>query len=215
MATRRRRTARVTGDVERRNLRPRVTRRIETQSPRVTFRFLSSVPCKVLSSERVHMKTSKLCSLVSAVIVLNTLSLGQQTQKKRIQQSDLPPAVQQTVAKEKGALSISGFEQETENGQTVYEAQFSLPGAFHKTDKSVTMDAKGSVIEIEEWISKYALPSAVLQALNAEAANGKIVKYKTITKNGQLVAYEAKVVKDGKKSEVQVGPDGKPLDHEE
>jgi hypothetical protein len=29
------------------------------------------------------------------------------------------------------------------------------------------------------------------------------------------VAYEAKVSTNGKKSEVQVGPDGKPLEHEE
>jgi hypothetical protein len=29
------------------------------------------------------------------------------------------------------------------------------------------------------------------------------------------VAYEAKIMTDGKKSEIQVGPDGKPLDHEE
>jgi hypothetical protein len=29
------------------------------------------------------------------------------------------------------------------------------------------------------------------------------------------VAYEAQVMTGGKKSEVQVGPDGKPLNHEE
>jgi hypothetical protein len=37
----------------------------------------------------------------------------------------------------------------------------------------------------------------------------------SLTKKGKLVAYEAKVNTGGKKSEVQVGPDGKPLDHEE
>ena len=31
----------------------------------------------------------------------------------------------------------------------------------------------------------------------------------------KLVAYEAQVTTNGKRSEVQVGPDGKPLDHEE
>jgi hypothetical protein len=37
----------------------------------------------------------------------------------------------------------------------------------------------------------------------------------TIKKHDKLVAYEAQVTTNGKKSEVQVGPDGKPLDHEE
>jgi uncharacterized membrane protein YkoI len=101
------------------------------------------------------------------------------------------------------------------NGQIFYEAKFKLPGGFNKTDKSVTMDANGSIIEVEEWISKYALSRPVLQGLTTQAGEGKIVKVKTVTKNGQLVAYEAKVMKNGKKSEVQVSADGKPLDHEE
>jgi len=165
------------------------------------------------------MKISSGLKLVPAVACLiPLLALSQesgQKQERKIELSELPPAVQKTVAKEKTGFSVSGFEQETKNGQTVYEAKFRIPGSFLKTDKSITMDASGSVIEAEEWISKYALSKAVLQGLSAQAGNGKIVKFKEITKNGQLVAYEAKVMKDGKKSEVQVGPDGKPLDHEE
>ena len=41
------------------------------------------------------------------------------------------------------------------------------------------------------------------------------MKVESIKKHEKLVAYEAKVEKDGKKKEVQVGPDGKPLAHEE
>ena len=55
----------------------------------------------------------------------------------------------------------------------------------------------------------------VKAGLTAKAAGGKILKVESLTKNGKLVAYEAKVEAAGKKSEIQVGPDGKPLDHEE
>jgi hypothetical protein len=51
--------------------------------------------------------------------------------------------------------------------------------------------------------------------LQAKAGKGKITKVESLTKKDKLVAYEAQVVTNGKKSEVQVGPDGKPLDHEE
>jgi hypothetical protein len=51
--------------------------------------------------------------------------------------------------------------------------------------------------------------------LKAKAGAGKILKVESLTKHGKLVAYEAKVMTDGRKSEVQVGRDGKPLDHEE
>ena len=51
--------------------------------------------------------------------------------------------------------------------------------------------------------------------MQAKAGKGKIVKVESLTKKGRLVAYEAQVDTNGKKTEVQVGPDGKPLDHEE
>jgi len=44
---------------------------------------------------------------------------------------------------------------------------------------------------------------------------GKIGKVESITKQGKVVAYEAHVTTNGKRSEIQVGPDGRPLAHEE
>ena len=81
--------------------------------------------------------------------------------------------------------------------------------------KDVQMDANGSVVEVEEQVVMDSLPTAVVVGLQAKAGKGKLLKVESITKHGNLVAYEAKVMTDGKKSEVQVGPDGKPLDHEE
>jgi hypothetical protein len=77
------------------------------------------------------------------------------------------------------------------------------------------MDANGVVVEVEEQVALDSLPTVVRDGLQAKAVKGKLIKVESITKHDKLVAYEAKVVTDGKKSEVQVGPDGKPLDHEE
>jgi len=55
----------------------------------------------------------------------------------------------------------------------------------------------------------------VKDGLQAKAGAGKIIKVESLTKHDQLVAYEAKVQTDGKKKEIQVGPDGQPLAHEE
>jgi len=55
----------------------------------------------------------------------------------------------------------------------------------------------------------------VQSGLQEKAGKGKLGKVESITKHDKLVAYEAKVTTNGKKSEIQVGPDGKPLDHEE
>lgn len=53
----------------------------------------------------------------------------------------------------------------------------------------------------------------VASAVSAQSqgATGKLIKVETLTKSGNHVAYEAKILTNRKRSEVQVGPDGKPL----
>ena len=150
----------------------------------------------------------KLASLL--LIVLATLAVAE-GQEKKIKRADLPPAVQQTVAVVSKGATIKGFSQEVENGQTLYEAEMSVNGH----SKDVNIDSSGGVVEVEEQVEMDSLPTVVKEGLQAKAGKGKIIKVESITKHDKLVAYEAQVRTDGKKSEIQVGPDGKPLDHEE
>jgi hypothetical protein len=132
-------------------------------------------------------------------------------QEKKIKRTELPAAVEKTVVKQSKGAKIRGFSEEKENGQTTYEAQMLVSGHT----KDVQIDSKGAVIEIEEQVDLQAVPTEVIAGLQAKAGKGKITKIESITKKEKLVAYEAQVVTEGEKSEVQVGPDGKPLDHEE
>lgn len=77
------------------------------------------------------------------------------------------------------------------------------------------MDVNGTMVEVEEQVPIESLPPAVREGLQAKAGSGKLIKVEKLTKKAKLVAYEAKVLSHGKKSEVQVGPEGKPLNHEE
>jgi uncharacterized membrane protein YkoI len=132
-------------------------------------------------------------------------------QEKKIKRTDLPPAVEKTVAAQSTGATIREFSTEKENGQTLYEVEMTVNG--HSKDISMTAD--GSIVEIEEQVRMDSLSPEVKAGLQARADKGKILKVESLTKKGKLVAYEAKVETNGKKSEVQVGPDGKPLDHEE
>jgi len=132
-------------------------------------------------------------------------------QEKKIKRADLPAAVEKTVAAQSAGATVRGFTQEKEKGQVYYEAEMTVNGH----SKDVLIDPNGAVVEVEEEIAIDALPAAVKAGLQSKAGSGKIVKVETLTKHDKLVAYEAQVTTNGKKSEVQVGPDGKPLDHEE
>lgn len=132
-------------------------------------------------------------------------------QEKKIKRSELPPAVEKTVTEVSKDATVKGFSRETENGKTSYEVELVVSGH----SKDVEIDPSGAVLEVEEEVAMDALPADVKAGLNATAAGGRILKVESLTKKGKLVAYEAKVESAGKKKEIQVGPDGKPLDHEE
>ena len=146
-------------------------------------------------------------ALTASLILVATAS----SQEKKIQRSELPPAVEKTVAAQTQGATIRGFSMEQEKGKTYYEVEMTING--HSRD--VSMDADGVVTEVEEEVALDALPPAVKAGLTAKAGKGAIGRIESLSKGGKVVAYEAHVVTDGKKSEIQVGPDGKPLAHEE
>lgn len=157
------------------------------------------------------MKTPHTLAFVVIAATVSAISLRAQEHEKKINRSDLPAAVEKAVVAQTQGATIRGFNEETENGKTYYEAELTVNGH----SKDILMDATGAIAEVEEQVDFAALPAAVQSALQAKAGNGKLGKVESITKHDKLVAYEAKVMTDGKRSEVQVGPDGKPLDHEE
>jgi len=132
-------------------------------------------------------------------------------QEKKIKRSELPPAVERTVVEISKGATVEGFSEETEKGKRTYEVEMVVNGHT----KDVELDPNGTVLEVEEEAVMDSLPANVKAGLTAKAAGAKILKVESITKSGRLVAYEAKVETAGKKSEVQVGPDGKPLDRNE
>jgi len=132
-------------------------------------------------------------------------------QEKKIKRGDLPPAVEKSTAEQSKGSQIKGFSEERENGQTLYEVEMMVDGHT----KDILMSADGVVVEVEEQASFDMLNLAVQRGLQTKAGKGKIMKVESLTKRGTVVAYEAQVISGGKESEIQVGPNGQPLDHEE
>jgi uncharacterized membrane protein YkoI len=132
-------------------------------------------------------------------------------QEKKLKKSDLPAAVQKTADEQSKGATVRGYGQETEDGKVAYEVQLTVNGH----SKDITIDPQGNVMEIEEEVDTKTLPAEVRAGLAKQAGKATVGKVESLTKHGSLVAYEAQV-RDGKKhSEIQVGPDGKPLDHKE
>ncbi len=136
---------------------------------------------------------------------------GAMAQEKKIDRSALPPAVQKTVQEQSKGATVKGFSTEKEHGKRVYEAEMMVDG--HSKDIQIAED--GSLTEIEEEVAFSALSQNVQAALTARAGTAKITKVESLTKQNNLVAYEAATLKGTRKGEIQVGPDGGKLSHEE
>jgi hypothetical protein len=151
---------------------------------------------------------------VALVLVTGALAVqatAQESGEKKLKRADLPAAVGKTADAQSAGATVRGYSSEMDEGQLVYEVSLTVNG--HGKDVSIAAD--GTVLEIEEEVALASLPAAVREGLQAAAGTGKITKVESLTKKGAIVAYEAHVLTGTKKSEVHVGPDGKPLAHPE
>ena len=142
---------------------------------------------------------------VLALLALATVSTRAQEQRVRLK--DLPPAVQKAVREQSKGARLRGLSKEVEAGKTVYEAELLVNGH----NKDLLLDADGNVLEIEEQVARAALPEPVKAALAKEAGKNRVLLIESITKGGQLTAYEAHLRKGGKAVELKFAPDGKLL----
>jgi hypothetical protein len=147
------------------------------------------------------------CSLIIASTVVFTAG----AQEKKIDRSALPSAVEKTVQAQSQGATVKGFTTEIENGRRVYEAEIMVDG--HSRDVSIASD--GSISEVEEEVAFGSLPAKVQTALTARARGAKIVKVESLKKKNKLDAYEATTLRGKKHGEVQVGPNGERLAHDE
>ena len=154
-------------------------------------------------------QTKKIASALAVAALVCMASA--QGQEKHVKKSDLPAAVQKTADEQSKGATVRGYTEETEDGKLEYEVEMMVGGH----GKDVSIDKDGNVLEVEEQIDLDKLSPEVREGLQKKSGSGKITKVESITKHGTLVAYEAHILTGGKKSEAQVGPDGKPLDHEE
>jgi uncharacterized membrane protein YkoI len=143
-------------------------------------------------------------ALVAAVLIGGVgVVAGVQAQESKIQKKDLPAAVQKAMESEVQGSTVKGFAKEIEDGKTFYEVETTKNG--HARD--LLFDPSGSLVEVEEEVALDSLPAAVKSALSGQ---GKLLKVESVTK-GTTTVYEGHIEKGGKKSEVKVTPDGKPV----
>lgn len=148
--------------------------------------------------------------LAAAAVGLGS-SLISYAADKRLTRAQVPARVIESMDRESKGAKIKGYLTEREHGATVYEAETIVNG--HTRDLQFASD--GTLNEVEEEVALNTLPQRVREAIVTKARGAAIIKVESLTKRGSLVAYEASTTRNGHKGELQVGPTGEALNHEE
>jgi hypothetical protein len=119
--------------------------------------------------------------------------------------STLPDAVRQySKALLENGTTVHGCVKDVSGGKTTYEIELVTTSG----SKDVTFSPLGDILEIEQQVDAAALPPAVAAAFSKAAGGGKLGKVESLTRQGQLVAYESTIEKGGRHHELAFRPDG-------
>lgn len=119
----------------------------------------------------------------------------------------VPQVVKTTLAKYASESEVKKVEKGDQDGKKVFEFDIEKDGRKFE----VAISPKGKFMGTEEDVEFKDLPEVVQKSLTAQANGAKISGCEKAVDAKKKVSYEAEIEKDGKKTEVAVDADGKPL----
>ncbi len=175
-----------------------------------------------------HWKLISLIAVVCLALCIGALATKQAMDREtEVSIEEVPAAVRATIEAEAKDGTIEEVEMETENGQTVYEADVIIDGqeieiqvapdgtllGKETEDDEGDDDDEDDEDEDEQEVSLDDVPAAVKETILKEAGDAEIEEVVKETEDGQTV-YEAEFEVDGKEIEIEVAEDGTLLERE-
>ena len=149
-------------------------------------------------------------SRLSRIVIVAVMALGlgaiASAQARKLTESDLPEPVKAKAAEVIGSGKVTGYWERNEAGRIVYEVDVVVDGRA----KGVLISPDGAVLVIQAEVPWDALDPNVQSGLKKAAGDGKVVQVYSVEGDGKIQRYIATVDNGGKKSKVEVGPDGAP-----
>lgn len=145
-------------------------------------------------------------TVIVAFMSLGMVAAVASAQAKKLKESDLPEPVKATAAQVSESGRVTGYWEREQDGGIVYEVDIVVDGR----GKGVLISPDGEIIVIQAEVPWDELDPNVQSGLKQKAGDAKIVKVDSVTQGGKIQRYIAIVDHDGKKSKVEVGPDGAP-----
>jgi hypothetical protein len=142
---------------------------------------------------------------ILVVMVIAGLTGAASSAAAKLQLKDLPAAVQKTVQDNLKGGEIRAIEKEKERGVEQYEIESVLNGKA----RDFNVDAKGTLLVMEEETTLDKLPDAARAAILQKVSDGKLGLVECVQVPGTPATYEASYTdRSGRKHSVAVKADG-------
>jgi uncharacterized membrane protein YkoI len=150
------------------------------------------------------MPMKHLSLLVASIAAAGLVCAAENDDEKPVKFADLPAKAQQVVKQHATPEQITKLTQESEDGKTVFDVEFTKAGKHGE----LALTADGTIVSSEEQVEGKDVPDAVRKTAEEQSAGGKLGTIMKATEDGKT-QYEVVITKDGKDSEIAVAPDGK------
>jgi len=151
---------------------------------------------------------SRAVRIVAGIALGLLMTVAVQAKEKKVKQANLPSAVQRTADAEAAGNMVSGYTMDTVDGETLYKANLLVDGRA----RVVNIASDGSVTSVENEIAWEGVPGDVQTTFTKAAGKGKLTEFRSVSKDGQVVSYNALLVTKGNRDRVSVKPHTAGLD---
>ena len=147
---------------------------------------------------------SRATRLVAGITMGLLMTVAGQAAEKKIKQADLPPAVLRAVEAQtqNAGDTVTGYTKDTVEGETLYKASLLVGGHA----RVVTIATDGSVASVENEIEWEAVPADIQTTLTKAAGKGKLSDFRSVSKDGEIVSYNALLTTNNNRDRVSVKP---------
>ncbi len=142
--------------------------------------------------------------LIAGIAIGLVIAAGAYAKEKKIKQSDLPPAVQQTAEQQSAGegIQVTGYTVNKDKDGTLYTMDLVSDGLARRT----VIGSDGTLVSVQQEMAWDTVPTDVQTDFTNVTGKGKLGPVSSITKDGKIVTYEASLVTWGNVARVQVKP---------
>ncbi len=150
------------------------------------------------------LKTAK--AIAIAIVAALLIASAARAEARKIKKTDLPEVVRETADREASGARVVAYWRNVVEGSPIYEVDLKV----EDRNKGILIAEDGEILAVQEEVVWDDLPPGVQESFRRVAGDRDIEEVHSVTRNGEIVGYGARIDGDHGDFHIEVGPRGEP-----